>query len=141
MEGPAFSTRAESLVYRSLGADIIGMTNLPEAKLAREAELCYSTMALVTDYDCWHEDEAAVSVENVVAVLHRNVALARQVVRATAALIAATAARSCPCQSAVQYAIMTAPDQISPEAYARLEQIIGRYIAKPKPGPGPQPGR
>ncbi len=133
MEGPAFSTRAESLVYRSLGADIIGMTNLPEAKLAREAELCYATMALATDYDCWHEDEAAVSVEHVVAVLQRNIALARQVVRATVSLVAAAPPRRCACTTAAQHAVMTAPSAISPAAYARLEQIIGRYIAKPKP--------
>jgi 5'-methylthioadenosine phosphorylase len=140
MEGPAFSTRAESLVYRSFGADTIGMTNLPEAKLAREAELCYATLALCTDYDCWHEDEAAVSVDQVVAVLHRNVALAQKIIVATARLLAAAPPRSCPCSSAVKHAIMTAPDRISPAAYARLELIIGRYIKKPAAGPGAQPG-
>jgi 5'-methylthioadenosine phosphorylase len=135
MEGPAFSTRAESLAYRALGADTIGMTNLPEAKLAREAELCYATLALATDYDCWRPDEEAVSVEAVVGVLKRNVALARQIVRAVASLIAAAPPRSCACADAIKYAIMTAPDQISPEAYARLERIIGRYIKRPQPGP------
>ena len=139
MEGPAFSTRAESLVYRSLGADIIGMTNLPEAKLAREAELCYATLALCTDYDCWRQDEAAVSVDQVVAVLHRNVALAQKIIRATARRLAAAPPRRCACASAVQHAIMTAPDRISPAAYARLELIIGRYI-RPPAGPGPQSG-
>jgi 5'-methylthioadenosine phosphorylase len=135
MEGPAFSTRAESLGYRALGADTIGMTNLPEAKLAREAELCYATLALATDYDCWRPDEEAVSVDAVVAVLQRNVALARQIVRATASLIAAAPARTCRCESAVRHAIMTAPDHISPEAYARIERIIGRYVKNPRPAP------
>ncbi len=140
MEGPAFSTRAESLGYRAQGADIIGMTALPEAKLAREAELCYATVALCTDYDCWHEDEAAVSVDQVVAVLHRNVALARQIVRQTAKLVAAAPARSCACTAAVRYAVMTAPEHILPAAYDRLEKIIGRYIQRPQPGPGATPG-
>jgi 5'-methylthioadenosine phosphorylase len=139
MEGPAFSTRAESLVYRSLGADIIGMTNLPEAKLAREAELCYATLALCTDYDCWRPDEEAVSVDQVIAVLHRNVALAQKIIRSTARLLAAAPPRSCACASAVKHAIMTAPERILPAAYARLELIIGRYI-RPPAGTGPQSG-
>lgn len=140
MEGPAFSTRAESLSYRAQGADIIGMTALPEAKLAREAELCYATIALCTDYDCWHEDEAAVSVDQVVEVLRRNVALARQIVRFTARRLGAAPPRSCPCTTAVRHAVMTAPERIAPEAYARLEKIIGHYIKRPQAGPGSQPG-
>ena len=131
MEGPAFSTRAESHMYRSFGADIIGMTNLPEAKLAREAEICYATIALATDYDCWREDEEAVSVEAVVQTLHRNVDLAKDIVRRTALALADAPPRHCECTHAVQYAVMTAPDRISAEAYQRLQLIIGRYFKPP----------
>lgn len=131
MEGPAFSTRAESHLYRSWGADVIGMTNLPEAKFAREAELCYATLALPTDYDCWREEEAAVSVDAVIAVLQRNVAMAREILRTTVEKIAEQPPRSCPCASAVRHALMTAPDNIPPEAYSRLELIIGRYLPRP----------
>lgn len=134
MEGPAFSTRAESHLYRSWGADVIGMTNLPEAKFAREAELCYATLALPTDYDCWRAEEEAVSVDAVIAVLQRNVATARDILRATVEKIAELPPRSCPCSSAVRYALMTAPQKIPPEAYERLELIIGRYV--PRPGTG-----
>ena len=115
MEGPAFSTRAESHLYRSWGAHIIGMTALPEAKLAREAELCYATLALSTDYDCWREEEAAVTVDAVVAVLRRNVSLAREVVRRAAQLIAQQPPRSCPCSRAIEHAVMT--HDIAPQAY------------------------
>jgi 5'-methylthioadenosine phosphorylase len=131
MEGPAFSTRAESHLYRSWGADVIGMTNLPEAKLAREAELCYATVALPTDYDCWRDEEEPVSVDAVVAVLKRNVDLARRIVRSAAERIAAMPPRTCGCASASRFAVMTAPDQIPAEAYARLELIIGRYLPRP----------
>lgn len=131
MEGPAFSTRAESHLYRSWGADVIGMTNLPEAKFAREAELCYATLALPTDYDCWREEEEAVSVDAVIAVLQRNVAAARDILRIAVEKIAELPPRSCPCASAVRNALMTAPDKIPPEAYARLELIIGRYLPRP----------
>lgn len=131
MEGPAFSTRAESHLYRSWGAHVIGMTNLPEAKFAREAELCYATLALPTDYDCWREEEEAVSVDAVIAVLQRNVAMARDIVRLTVGKIAELPPRSCPCASAVKNALMTAPQKIPPEAYARLELIIGRYLPRP----------
>lgn len=131
MEGPAFSTRAESHLYRSWGADVIGMTNLPEAKLAREAEICYATVALPTDYDCWREEEAPVSVDAVVAVLRRNVDLARRIIRSAAERIAALPPRTCDCASAGRFAVMTATDQISAEAYARLELIIGRYFPRP----------
>ena len=128
MEGPAFSTRAESRLHRSFGADVIGMTNLPEAKLAREAEICYATIALATDYDCWHEDEEAVSVDAVVAVLRQNVALAREIVRAAALRLATAPVRTCPCESACRHAVMTDPAHIPAEARQRLDLIIGRYL-------------
>lgn len=128
MEGPAFSTRAESNLYRSWGADVIGMTNLPEAKFAREAELCYATLALPTDYDCWKQDEAAVSVDAVIAVLRRNVSLARDIVRQVALLALDLPERNCACASAARHAVMTAPESIPPEARQRLELIIGRYL-------------
>lgn len=129
MEGPAFSTRAESHMYRSWGAQIIGMTALPEAKLAREAELCYATLALSTDYDCWREEEEAVTVDAVVAVLKRNVSLAREVVRRTAQLLAKQPPRTCACSRATDNAIMT--HEISPQDYARLQLIIGRTTPQP----------
>lgn len=130
MEGPAFSTRAESHLYRSWGADVIGMTNLPEAKLAREAEMCYATVALPTDYDCWKQEEEAVSVDAVIAVLQRNIAMAREILRSAARRISKLPERTCPCASAARYAIMTAPESIPPEAPKRLEVIIGRYLSK-----------
>jgi 5'-methylthioadenosine phosphorylase len=128
MEGPAFSTRAESHLYRSWGADVIGMTNLPEAKLAREAEICYATLALPTDYDCWKQEEAAVSVEAVVAVLRQNILLAQQILRSAAQLIQELPERTCACASAARYAVMTAPASIPPEARQRLDGIFGRYL-------------
>src|SRR3954466_1915181 len=105
MEGPQFSTRAESNLYRSWGADVIGMTNLQEAKLAREAEICYATMAMVTDYDCWHESHDAVTVDQIIAVLNQNAANAAKVVRA--AVAAMPAEKSCACGDALKYAILT----------------------------------
>jgi 5'-methylthioadenosine phosphorylase len=125
IDGPMFSTRAESRVYRSWGADVIGMTNLPEAKLAREAEICYATIALSTDYDCWHETEADVSVEAVVAILHQNVELARRILKESVARI--PAARGCVCSTAAAQAVMTAPEAISAEARQRLSLILGKY--------------
>jgi 5'-methylthioadenosine phosphorylase len=125
IEGPMFSTRAESRIYRSWGVDVIGMTNLPEAKLAREAEICYSTIALSTDYDCWHETEADVTVDAVVAIIKKNVALAKNIVREAAARI--PAARNCGCVSAAAPAVMTAPEAIPPAARERLELIMGKY--------------
>jgi 5'-methylthioadenosine phosphorylase len=130
MEGPAFSTRAESHMYRSWGAQVIGMTNLPEAKFAREAEICYATLALPTDYDCWKQEEEAVSVDAVIAVLQRNVAQAREIVRGAAELIGGLPARTCACESAVRHAVMTAPESIPSEARERLDLIIGRYLNK-----------
>jgi 5'-methylthioadenosine phosphorylase len=126
MEGPAFSTRAESLLYRSWGGAVIGMTNLQEAKLAREAELCFSTIALATDYDCWHESEAEVSVEAVLKVMRDNVANSKRLL--AGAIAALPERRDCAAQDALRYAILTAPDKI-PEATKRdLEPIIGRYL-------------
>jgi 5'-methylthioadenosine phosphorylase len=126
IEGPQFSTRAESRLYRSWGVDVIGMTNLPEAKLAREAEICYATIALSTDYDCWHESEEDVSVAAVLAVVRKNVALAKAIVKGAAERI--PAARSCPCTHAVAHAIMTEPARIPEAARTRLELIIGKYL-------------
>jgi 5'-methylthioadenosine phosphorylase len=126
MEGPAFSTVAESNVYRSWGMDIIGMTNLQEAKLAREAEICYATLALVTDYDCWHEDHDAVSVETVVEYLNKNVRNAQAVMREAVRRLS-TAARACGCGSAIKNAIFT-PPELWPEATTKkLDAIIKKY--------------
>jgi len=105
MEGPQFSTRAESNLYRSWGADVIGMTNLQEAKLAREAEICYATVAMVTDYDCWREGHDAVTVEEIVAVLHKNADNAAKVVKA--AVAAMPRERTCACATAAQFAVLT----------------------------------
>ena len=126
MEGPAFSTKAESHVYRQWGMDIIGMTNLQEAKLAREAEICYSTLALVTDYDCWHEGHDAVTVEQVVEYLGKNVRNAQTIMREAVKCLAEKP-RGCSCGSALKNAIFTAPD-LWPEATTRkLEAIIKKY--------------
>jgi len=126
MEGPAFSTVAESNVYRSWGMDVIGMTNLQEAKLAREAEICYATLALVTDYDCWHPGHDAVTVEAVIEYLNKNVRNAQVVMRGAVKALA-TSARECKCGSALKNAIFTASD-LWPEATTRkLAAIIGKY--------------
>jgi 5'-methylthioadenosine phosphorylase len=125
IDGPMFSTRAESNLYRSWGVSVIGMTNLPEAKLAREAEICYSTIALSTDYDCWHETEEDVTVEAVVAIIKQNVALAKQIVKGAVERIPAE--RRCGCVNAAQHAIMTAPEAISPAARERLGIILDKY--------------
>jgi 5'-methylthioadenosine phosphorylase len=129
MEGPAFSTVAESNVYRSWGMDIIGMTNLQEAKLAREAEICYATLALVTDYDCWHPGHDAVSVETVVEYLNKNVRNAQMILREAVKRMK-TADRDCKCGSALRHAIFTAPD-LWPEATTKkLDAIIKRYAPR-----------
>jgi 5'-methylthioadenosine phosphorylase len=126
MEGPAFSTVAESNVYRSWGMDIIGMTNLQEAKLAREAEICYATLALVTDYDCWHPGHDAVSVETVVEYLNKNVRNAQIILRETLKRLK-SGERNCKCGSALKHAIFTAPN-LWPEATTKkLEAIIKKY--------------
>ena len=126
IEGPQFSTRAESELYRSWGASVIGMTALPEAKLAREAEICYGTLALVTDYDCWHQTEEAVSVKVVVANLAENVAACQRVLRALVPTIPPD--RECPCAYALRDSIITDPDQTSGAARNRLSAIIGKYL-------------
>jgi 5'-methylthioadenosine phosphorylase len=126
MEGPQFSTKAESNLYRSWGADVIGMTNLQEAKLAREAEICYATVAMVTDYDCWHPDHDSVTVDQIIAVLTKNAANACNVVRE--AVAAMPQARSCKCGSALKHAILTDPGKISKAVRERLALIIGKYL-------------
>jgi 5'-methylthioadenosine phosphorylase len=126
IEGPQFSTRAESRLYRSWGVSVIGMTALPEAKLAREAELPYALLALATDYDCWHESEEDVSVEAVLAVLQANVATARRTVAELASSLPDPA--ESPARGALAAAIMTARDRISPAALARIEWLVGRYL-------------
>jgi len=126
MEGPAFSTVAESNVYRSWGMDVIGMTNLQEAKLAREAEICYATLALVTDYDCWHPGHDAVTVETVIEYLNKNVRNAQIIMREAVKRLSQQT-RTCACGSALKNAIFTAPN-LWPEATTRkLEAIIGKY--------------
>lgn len=132
IEGPQFSTKAESLLYRTWGVDVIGMTNMPEAKLAREAELCYATVAFATDYDCWHETEECVTVEAILATLHRNVALAKDVLRKVIPDVGGLP--PCACNQALRNAIVTPNDRISAPAKRRLGLLIDRYIAKPKRG-------
>jgi 5'-methylthioadenosine phosphorylase len=126
MDGPQFSTRGESNLYRSWGVDVIGMTNMPEAKLAREAEISYATIALATDYDCWHESEQHVSVEAVIAIVRKNADLARKIVARAVSRI--PAARDCPAATALENAIMTDPDSIPAEVKTRLAPIIGKYL-------------
>jgi 5'-methylthioadenosine phosphorylase len=129
MEGPQFSSLAESELYRSWGCDVIGMTNMPEAKLAREAELCYATVAMVTDYDCWHPDHDNVTVEKIVGVLVGNAERARALVKSVAPKIAGHAGQ-CPhgCQTALDNAIITAPEARDPEVVARLDAVAGRAL-------------
>ncbi|WP_263383776.1 S-methyl-5'-thioadenosine phosphorylase [Granulicella arctica] len=126
MEGPQFSTRAESNLYRSWGADVIGMTNLQEAKLAREAEICYATMAMVTDYDCWREGHDDVTVDQVVAVLHQNAENAAKVVKA--AVAGMPTERTCACASAMKYAVLTDPKAIPAATREKLSLLLGKYL-------------
>src|ERR1044071_115281 len=126
MEGPAFSTKAESNVYRSWGMDIIGMTNLQEAKLAREAEICYATLALVTDYDCWHPGYDAVSVETVVDYLNKNVRNAQLILRESVKRLK-DGDRDCKCGSALKHAIFTPPDLWPEQTKEKLEAIVKKY--------------
>jgi 5'-methylthioadenosine phosphorylase len=126
MEGPAFSTKAESNVYRSWGIDVIGMTNLQEAKLAREAEICYVTVAMVTDYDCWHPDHDAVTVSDIIANLNKNAENAAKVVRA--AVWAMPAERVCQCGSALAHAIITDRQLVPESTRQKLDLIIGKYF-------------
>jgi 5'-methylthioadenosine phosphorylase len=132
IEGPQFSTRAESRIYRSWGVDVIGMTNVPEAKLAREAELCYATLALVTDYDVWHEAHAAVSVEAVVENLQKNVATAREILRRVIPRIAPP--RTCPCPNLLRRAVITHPRAFPPATRRRLALLLDKYFPRPRRG-------
>jgi len=131
MEGPQFSTRAESELYRQWGCDVIGMTNMPEAKLAREAEMCYATVAMVTDYDCWHPDHDDVSVEAVIKVLIDNAAAARELVRSLApALAGRTSCCHAGCHRALDVAIITAPEGRDPDMVEKLGAVAGRVLAR-----------
>ena len=126
MEGPAFSTRAESFVYRQWGMDIIGMTNLQEAKLAREAEICYATMAMVTDYDCWHEEEEDVTVEAIIQNLMKNAELAKKVIQSVVPKIKGE--RKCICANALQYALITDRSMIPAATKQKLDILVGKYL-------------
>ena len=126
MEGPQFSTLAESRLYRSWGMDIIGMTNLQEAKLAREAEICYTTIALVTDYDCWHPDHDSVTVDLIIANLMQNASTAQKTIAAAVGNL--TMPRTCACKDALATAIITRPEQIPPQTKQELAAIVGRYL-------------
>ncbi|GAB4239904.1 MAG: S-methyl-5'-thioadenosine phosphorylase [Acidobacteriota bacterium] len=126
MEGPAFSTRAESHLYRSWGMDLIGMTNLQEAKLAREAEICYVTIAMVTDYDCWHEEEEAVSVEMLLEYLRKNSENAKRLIGETVRRM--DVSRSCSCHEALRNAIITDPAAVPAKTRRKLAPIVGKYL-------------
>ena len=126
MEGPQFSSRAESSIYRSWGVDVIGMTNMPEAKLAREAEICYASLALVTDYDCWHEGHDDVTVDDLIETLTQNVELSKTLIEKAAPEI--NASRECVCSNALQNAIITSGGSISSDVKHRLGILIERYI-------------
>jgi len=126
IEGPAFSTKAESNVYRQWGMDIIGMTSPQEAKLAREAEICYAAMAMVTDFDCWHPGETEVKVETVVQNLKRNISIAKKIIHSLVGAIPSK--RGCICCTALKNAIMTAPGAIPPETRDQLDLLIGKYL-------------
>jgi 5'-methylthioadenosine phosphorylase len=127
MEGPAFSTRAESFLYRSWGADVIGMTNLQEAKLAREAEICYVTLALVTDYDCWHESHASVTVDMITGNLQENSRNAQAIILQTVRDLVEE--RRCGCGEALKNAFITDKSFVPLETRQKLERIVGKYLA------------
>ncbi|HWR96982.1 MAG TPA: S-methyl-5'-thioadenosine phosphorylase [Candidatus Methanoperedens sp.] len=126
IEGPQFSTLAESRLYRSWNVDVIGMTNLPEARLAREAELCFATLALATDYDCWHETEE-VSVEQILKIINQNVKLAQEIIRRAVGMLPQK--RGCACPAALAHAIITDRAAITDEARRRLDLLLGRHLA------------
>ena len=129
MEGPQFSTRAESELYRSWGCDVIGMTNMPEARLAREAEMCYASIAMVTDYDCWHPDHDNVSVSQIVRILNDNAEKATSLVRQAIPLLGGdTAAPSCACRFSLEHAVITAPASRDKAALKRLDAVAGRIL-------------
>ncbi len=126
MEGPAFSTEAESFLYKSWGMDVIGMTNMPEAKLAREAEICFSTVAMVTDYDAWYEEESVVTVDMIIQNLNKNVKVVKDLIRNAVPLIPKE--RNCICANALKNAIITRTDLIPEKRKKELDIIIGKYI-------------
>ena len=130
IEGPQFSTKGESRLYRQWGVSVIGMTNLPEAKLAREAELCYATVALATDYDCWHETEDAVTVESILATLRQNVSLAKRLLRTAIPMVAD--GKACTCQRALQNAVITAPDRMPTSLRRKLALLMDRVVPAKK---------
>ena len=127
MEGPQFSTKAESFLHKSWGASVIGMTTIPEAKLAREAEICYASVACVTDYDCWHETHEAVTIEMVLATMAKNIDVSKQIIKIAAGRISDE--RGCICASALQNSIVTNPKAITPQKKHDLELLIGKYIS------------
>jgi 5'-methylthioadenosine phosphorylase len=129
MEGPQFSSLAESQLYRQWGCDVIGMTNMPEAKLAREAEICYASVAMVTDYDCWHPDHDHVTVEQIIGVLMANANKGRSLVKQVVPQLKAdTAAAQCSCRSALQFALITAPEARDPVMLDKLSAVAGRML-------------
>ncbi len=129
MEGPQFSSLAESELYRSWGCDVIGMTNMPEAKLAREAELCYASVAMVTDYDCWHPDHDHVTVDQIIAVLSSNADKGRSLVKAVSAMVESDShAIDCSCRTSLSYALITAPERRDPELLKKLAAVAGRVL-------------
>lgn len=131
MEGPQFSSLAESELYRSWGCDVIGMTNMPEAKLAREAELCYATVAMVTDYDCWHPDHDDVTVEQIIKILLANADKARSLVKHVAPKVGAdNNACACSCRTVLEHALITAPEARDPGMIARLDAVAGRVLKR-----------
>ena len=131
MEGPQFSTLAESNLYRQWGCDVIGMTNMPEAKLAREAEICYASVAMVTDFDCWHPDHAAVTVDAIIQVLLANADNARSLIQAVTPALAADAhAAACACRHSLEYALITAPQARDPELAKQLAAVAGRVLSR-----------
>jgi 5'-methylthioadenosine phosphorylase len=130
IEGPQFSTRAESDLYRSWGCDVLGMTNMPEAKLAREAELPYASVCMVTDYDCWNEEHAAVDVGSVIAVMNANAARAREAVRRLAAILAQTPREPSPIDTNLDFAIITPPEHRDPALVAKLDAVAGRALRR-----------
>ncbi len=130
MEGPQFSTRAESHLYRSWGCDVIGMTNMPEAKLAREAEMCYATVAMITDYDCWHEDHDDVTIEGVIKIVHDNADKARALIKAVVPKLSQrTETCEAGCQTALEYAIITTPEARDPDTVAKLDAVAHRVLS------------
>ncbi len=132
MEGPQFSTRGESLIYRSWGIDVIGMTNLQEAKLAREAEICYATLAMVTDYDCWHEEEEDVSVDAVLEILRANARMGQDIIRRCVKSLADGVEKYCHCGEALATALITDPGAIPAATIRRLGPIVSRYLDVPE---------